>query len=79
MGCSYSACATDNATDTQQRQAQQVLVQAVAFLFLCYLSVCTYATLFRINLGGFYRLQAPRVDRHLRAAVSWSVCAAVMV
>lgn len=64
MGCSYSACAIDSATNTQQRQAQQVLVQAVAFLFLCYLSVCTYATLFRINLGGFYRLQAPQLSPH---------------
>lgn len=64
MGCSYDTCATDSATDTQQRQAQQVLVQAVAFLFLCYLSVCTYATLFRINLGGFYRLQAPQLSPH---------------
>lgn len=37
-----------------------VLVQAVAFVFLAYMSICTYWSLFRINLGWAYSLQGPQ-------------------
>eukprot|EP01036_Dinobryon_divergens_P028351 gene28351-37283_t len=37
-----------------------IVVQGVSFLFLSYMSVCTYWTLFRINIGWEYKLQGPQ-------------------
>lgn len=42
-----------------------IVVQGVSFLFLSYMSVCTYWTLFRINIGWEYKLQVERVDQAL--------------
>lgn len=42
--------------------AKPVLVQAVAFLVLAYMSMCTYWTLFRLNIGWSYRLQGPQLS-----------------
>lgn len=39
-----------------------IMVQAIAFLVLAYMSVCTYWTLFRMNIGWSYRLQAPQLS-----------------
>jgi hypothetical protein len=38
------------------------IVQGIAFLVLCYMSVCTYWTLFRMNIGWSYRLMAPQLS-----------------
>lgn len=37
-----------------------IVVQGVSFLFLSYMSICTYWTLFRINIGWEYKLQVSR-------------------
>mmetsp|Transcript_12215 Transcript_12215/g.18316 ORF Transcript_12215/g.18316 Transcript_12215/m.18316 type:complete len:780 (+) Transcript_12215:39-2378(+) len=37
-----------------------IIVQAVSFLFLSYMSICTYWTLFRINISWEYKLQGPQ-------------------
>lgn len=42
--------------------AEPVIVQGVAFLALAYMSICTYWTLFRLNIGWSYRLQAPQLS-----------------
>ncbi|RYH13071.1 hypothetical protein EON65_36555 [archaeon] len=42
--------------------AEPVIVQAVAFLVLAYMSICTYWTLFRLNIGWSYRLQGPQLS-----------------
>jgi len=39
-----------------------ILVQAVSFLALSYMSICTYWSLFRINLGWSYTLQGPQLS-----------------
>lgn len=36
------------------------LIQGVSFFFLAYMSICTYWSLFRINLGWSYSLQGPQ-------------------
>lgn len=40
--------------------AQVILVQAVSFLALMYMSVCMYWSLFRLNLGWAFTLQGPQ-------------------
>lgn len=39
-----------------------VIIQGIAFVVLAYMSVCTYWTLFRINIGWSYRLQGPQLS-----------------
>lgn len=39
---------------------KSILIQAVSFLAIAYMSVCTYWSLFRINLGWTYTLQGPQ-------------------
>ncbi len=39
-----------------------VLVQGISFLLLTYMSICTYWTLFRINIGAAFRLQGPQLS-----------------
>lgn len=46
------------------RPAQQVWLQTTSFCLLCYMSLATYSTLFRVNLGGFYRLMGPQLSAH---------------
>ena len=46
--------------DAMVSDESSVLVQAVAFVFLAYMSICTYWSLFRINLGWAYSLQGPQ-------------------
>ena len=41
-------------------QTNSALVQAISFLVLSYMSICTYWSLFRINLGWAYTLQGPQ-------------------
>ena len=41
-------------------QTSGALVQVISFLVLSYMSVCTYWSLFRINLGWAYTLQGPQ-------------------
>jgi hypothetical protein len=36
------------------------MIQAVSFLALAYMTLCTYWSLFRINIGWGYRLQGPQ-------------------
>lgn len=43
-------------------KAPAVIVQAVAFIALAYMSVCVYWTLFRINIGWYYRLLGPQLS-----------------
>jgi len=43
-----------------QRSSDLFEVQMVSFLALCYMSVCTYWSLFRVNLGWTYKLQGPQ-------------------
>lgn len=38
------------------------VVQAISFLALAYMSISTYWTLFRMNIGWSYRLQAPQLS-----------------
>jgi hypothetical protein len=45
-----------------QSTTSPVLVQAVSFIALSYMSICTYWTLFRINIGWYYRLQGPQLS-----------------
>lgn len=42
----------------------KILIQIVSFLFLSYMSVCTYWSLFRINLGWSYTLYGPQQSPH---------------
>eukprot|EP01039_Chlorochromonas_danica_P008285 gene8285-9135_t len=46
----------------QLSQAKPVIVQAISFLFLAYMSMCTYWTLFRMNISWAYRLQGPQLS-----------------
>jgi hypothetical protein len=39
-----------------------IVVQAVAFIGLAYTSICTYWSLFRLNLGWAYTLQGPQLS-----------------
>ena len=48
------------AYNTSFSNESSVLVQGVAFIFLAYMSICTYWSLFRINLGWAYSLQGPQ-------------------
>jgi hypothetical protein len=43
-------------------ETSPILVQAVSFIALSYMSVCTYWTLFRINIGWQYRLDGPQLS-----------------
>ena len=43
-------------------QSSPILVQAVSFITLSYMSVCTYWTLFRLNIGWSYRLDGPQLS-----------------
>ncbi len=38
------------------------VVQAISFFALAYMSICTYWTLFRMNIGWSFRLQAPNLS-----------------
>jgi hypothetical protein len=42
----------------------KILIQIVSFVFLSYMSVCTYWSLFRINLGWSYTLYGPQQSPH---------------
>jgi hypothetical protein len=59
LGCSYSSCGSASSSSVQ---VQQVYIQLISFFFLFFISGCTYLTLFRINLGGYYRLQGPKMS-----------------
>lgn len=50
------------AYDKNPEKDNIVLVQAVSFLALSYMSICTYLSLFRINLGWSYTLQGPQLS-----------------
>ena len=39
-----------------------VILQAVSFLFLGYMSICTYWSIFRINISWAYQLQGPQLS-----------------
>ena len=41
-----------------------VVIQSIAFLALFYMSVCTYWSLFQINLGWQYRLAGPQLSSY---------------
>jgi hypothetical protein len=42
------------------QQSSSVMVQAVSFVALMYMSLCTYWPLFRLNIGWAYQLQGPQ-------------------
>lgn len=42
------------------QQSSSVMVQAVSFVVLMYMSMCTYWPLFRLNIGWAYQLQGPQ-------------------
>ena len=42
------------------QQSSSVMVQAVSFVALMYMSMCTYWPLFRLNIGWAYQLQGPQ-------------------
>lgn len=42
------------------QNASPVMVQAVSFMALAYMSICTYSPLFRINIGFSFKLQGPQ-------------------
>ena len=44
------------------REKNAVVMQAVSFLALSYMSICTYWSLFRLNLGWAYTLQGPQLS-----------------
>ena len=37
-----------------------IILQAISFLFLGYMSLCTYWSIFRINISWAYQLQGPQ-------------------
>ena len=41
-----------------------LVIQSVAFISLFYMSMCTYWSLFQINLGWQYKLQGPQLSGH---------------
>lgn len=43
-----------------QETQSGTMIQAVAFIFLSYMTLCTYWPLFRLNIGWSYRLQGPQ-------------------
>lgn len=45
-----------------QRDKNAVVMQAISFLALSYMSICTYWSLFRLNLGWAYTLQGPQLS-----------------
>jgi LMBR1-like membrane protein len=45
-----------------QRNLNEVVIQAVSFLALSYMSICTYWSLFRLNLGWAFTLQGPQLS-----------------
>ena len=45
-----------------QTDVNSVVIQAVSFLALSYMSICTYWSLFRLNLGWAYTLQGPQLS-----------------
>jgi len=45
---------------SQKGDQNAVVMQGVAFLALSYMSICTYWSLFQLNLGWSYRLQGPQ-------------------
>ena len=42
------------------QEPSPAVVQAVSFMALAYMSICTYSPLFRINIGFSFRLQGPQ-------------------
>lgn len=46
----------------EQELKNSVVIQAVSFLALSYMSICTYWSLFRLNLGWAYTLQGPQLS-----------------
>ena len=46
------------------RSDEAVIVQSVSFVALFYMSVCTYWSLFQINLGSQYKLAGPQLSSH---------------
>jgi LMBR1-like membrane protein len=45
-----------------QGQLNAVAIQGVSFFALSYMSICTYWSLFRLNLGWAYTLQGPQLS-----------------
>ena len=39
-----------------------IAIQTIALLSLAYMSICTYWSLFRLNLGAMYSLQCPQLS-----------------
>ena len=42
------------------QKSNSIMVQAVSFVALMYMSICTYWPLFRLNIGWTYQLQGPQ-------------------
>ena len=47
---------------SQQQNLNEVVIQAISFLALSYMSICTYWSLFRLNLGWAFTLQGPQLS-----------------
>ena len=45
-----------------QKNLNEVVIQAISFLALSYMSICTYWSLFRLNLGWAFTLQGPQLS-----------------
>ena len=43
-------------------QGSSYLAQSIIFIFLSYMSVCTYWSLFRLNIGWAYTMQGPHLS-----------------
>lgn len=43
---------------------EAIVIQSVSFVALFYMSVCTYWSLFQINLGWQYKLSGPQLSNH---------------
>lgn len=49
-------------TSSNHIDQRSVLVQAVSFVALAYMSICTYWALFKINIGWKFKLQGPQLS-----------------
>ena len=56
-----SATASSSDADSDSGSGS-VFAQMIIFLSLCYMSVCTYWSLFRLNIGWAYTMQGPNLS-----------------
>lgn len=56
-----SAANSDTATN-DWKAFHPILIQSISFIFLMYMSLCTYWLLFRLKFGYSYRLQGPQLS-----------------